>query len=372
MCSIFGVTAWQLLLNGYAYHTLVNDLVISSRALHAHEMLFGFGATVAVGFILTAAQTWTNLPGLKGAPVAGLVVIWLAVRVCLYLGGEPLFITAIIAQAVWWLSAIAVFSRMVIKARNKRNYLFVPVLSILMLLNLSLLFFELINRTDLTMHLARTSVLMFCVLMGIVGGRVIPFFTSSGTRISVVSSSKPLSVLVLVASLLGATAFFLAFFVQLPFSPAVLMVLSGLLHLARLAFWRTTSTFNIPLLWSLHLSYAAMGLGLIALGSSYFVTKLAFVDALHLITIGAMGLMIFAMMSRVSLGHTGRALVTSKLINWSFLAIFVSALVRASLPLFDMHTYGWNLSSWLWVGAGAAFLWVYIPILSSPKRNRPY
>ena len=48
---------------------------------HQHEMLFGFAASVVAGFLLTAVRNWTGLPSLSGAPLMGLVVLWLLGRV---------------------------------------------------------------------------------------------------------------------------------------------------------------------------------------------------------------------------------------------------------------------------------------------------
>ena len=93
-----------------------------------------------------------------------------------------------------------------------------------------------------------------------------------------------------------------------------------------------------------------------------------FGDALHLITIAAMGLMIFAMMSRVSLGHTGRALAPSRLVSWVFFLIIFSAFTRAILPtITSQPLFAWNISALAWLIAGLLFLKVYLPILTAKK-----
>ena len=51
-------------------------------AWHRHEMLFGFGAAIIAGFLLTSAQNWTGRPGLSGRPLAALALLWLAARLC--------------------------------------------------------------------------------------------------------------------------------------------------------------------------------------------------------------------------------------------------------------------------------------------------
>jgi len=212
--------------------------------------------------------------------------------------------------------------------------------------------------------------------MGILGGRVIPFFTVSGAKLEPIKSPSWLTPLLITVSILGILIFFSSVFIALPFSPAILMIASGLLHLARQAYWRSFATLNIALLWSLHLAYFSLGLGLILLGLSYFQVQsieylgvsISFADALHLLTIAAMTLMIFAMMSRVSLGHTGRALTPSKSVSWIFLLIVVCAFTRALLPTLTLQPLlAWNISALAWLIAALLFLRVYLPILTNKK-----
>jgi len=374
ICSMLALGIWVSYLNGY--FSLANN-GISPLAWHIHEMLFGFAATVAVGFILTAAQTWTGKASIKGLPLLAFILLWLMIRVCLLVNQPSTIILAVVLQSLWWLSSIIVFSRLVLATKNRRNYLFIPLLLCLMSLNITLLLVDFNGYGELTRHIARTSVLMFCLLMGILGGRIIPFFTVSGANLAAIKAPTWISSLLTAASILGILVFFSTAFIDLPFSPAGLMITAGLLHLIRQSYWRSMATINIPLLWSLHLAYFSLGLGLILLGMSYlplnyllpeyFKLSISFGDALHLITIAAMALMIFAMMSRVSLGHTGRALKPSKLVSWLFYLIMLSALARTFLPVIQQPVLAWNISALAWIFASLLFLKVYLPILTVKK-----
>jgi uncharacterized protein involved in response to NO len=388
-CSMFSLGIWAAYFNGYF---TFSDNGISPLAWHTHEMIFGFGATVAVGFVLTAAQTWTGQPSIKGLPVLAFISIWLLVRVTLLMNLPNTIILAIVLQSFWWLGTIIVFTRLVIKSNNRRNYLFIPLLSVLMLINIALLLLDFNGYHELTRHIARTSVLMFCLLMGILGGRVIPFFTVSGAKLSPIKVPNWLTPLLTVISISGVLVFFSSAFIDLPFSPAGLMIASGLLHLIRQSYWRSFSTKNIALLWSLHLANFSLGLGLILLGMSYLPSDILgfttlvipFGDSLHLITIAAMALMIFSMMSRLSLGHTGIALIPSKLVSWIFMLIILSALARAILPSLSIPSspmlplsihqslLSWNISAFAWLIAEVLFLKVYLPILIAPKIDKSF
>jgi uncharacterized protein involved in response to NO len=373
LCSMFALGVWSAYFNGLFSFA---DNGITPVVWHIHEMVFGFGATVAVGFILTAAQTWTGQPSIKGLPVLTFIVLWLLVRVTLLINTPNSIFLGVVLQSLWWLGSITIFTRLVIKSKNRRNYLFVPLLSILMLLNIALILLDLNQYHQLTHHIARTSILMFCLLMGILGGRVIPFFTVSGAKINPINTPSWITPLLTSTSILGVLAFFSSAFISLPFSPAILMITSGLLHLIRQSYWRSFATLNITLLWSLHLAYLSLGLGLVLLGlsyfpellSNYFSRSITFSDALHLLTIAAMGLMIFAMMCRVSLGHTGRALTPNKFVSWIFMLIMLSALSRTFLPtLTAKPLMAWNVSAFYWLVAGLIFLRIYFPILTTKK-----
>ncbi|WP_256717986.1 NnrS family protein [Shewanella sp. UCD-KL12] len=364
--SALSLAIWILYLNGQ--FSGFNSEGISPLVWHIHEMLFGFGASIAVGFLLTAAQTWTKVRSINGLSLALLTGIWLSVRILLLSSSANLQLLAISLQALWWLVSIGYLAYMVLRAQSRRNYQFIPLLSAMMLLNLAFLLADFFGDTQLALHLSRSAILMFGLLVGIVGGRVIPFFTSRGAESAQVQATPMLDKLLPLVTLSGIAVFFSGYFISLPFTPATLLILAGSLHLARLYFWNSLSTCKVPLLWSLHASYLALGLGLILLGASYLSENLRFADALHLITIGTIGGMILAMIARVSLGHTGRALKPHPAMNLAFALIFIGALARVILPLFQQPLWGWNISAATWIIAFILFLWHYTPILCRARQ----
>jgi uncharacterized protein involved in response to NO len=157
------------------------------------------------------------------------------------------------------------------------------------------------------------------------------------------------------------------------------MILASTLHLIRLLHWRPLQTLSVPLLWSLHLSYLFISLGLFMLGLSYYNIGISFSDALHLLTIGAMSLMILAMMSRVSLGHTNRALKVKNIVAFSFIIMLIAALIRSFMHYFPTELFqaihvnptlfSWSLSAVLWIFAMFIFLKTYTPILTTAKKK---
>ncbi len=366
LSSIFSLGAWLLYLNGF--DTSLGQKGLSATIWHIHEMVFGFAATIAVAFLLTAVQTWTGCRSVHGHLLVALTILWLMVRGLLWSGNALFQWVAIYLQGLWWVACIISLAYLVIKTRNRRNYLFVPLLSFLMLLNTSILYLDLTNNTALALHFSRTAILLFSLLIGIVAGRVVPFFTKKGVNNAKVTDTPILDKCLIVSSILGIGMFLSSAFFELSELPGVLMVLLGGLHLFRLLHWDSLSVKTVSLLWSLHISYFFLSVGFFAMGASYFFNGISLSDALHLISVGTVGGMILAMMARVSLGHTGRPLKVLSIVNIAFLCLFLSALMRFLLPIFSYHFLAWNLSGSLWFLAFSTFCVFYAAILFKKRQ----
>lgn len=341
--------------------------MLSATVWHLHEMLFGFAATVAVAFILTAVQTWTGLRSLHGLWLLIWVVLWISVRFLLW-GSSPLEKTILlIAQSSWWLISIVTLARLLLRAQNKRNLIFVPLLTVMMLLNLGILISDYLYRSDWATHLGRTTILLFGLLVSLLGGRVIPFFTQRGAANAKVIATPRLDKCLPLITPSAIAIYFSRLWLSLANLESVLFFVIGTMHLLRLWHWSSRTTLAVPLLWSLHLTYAMLGIGLITLGISGWLVQIRQADAMHLVAVGTIGGMILAMMCRVSLGHTGRPLATPAYINLAFMAMVLAALIRFGLPTFGLPHLGWSISGALWLMAFSGFLYRYFPILIRPR-----
>lgn len=372
LVSMVSVAIWLAQLNGYWVQPTAG---LSAHVWHGEQMIFGFAASIAAAFILTAVQTWTGLPSVSGNRLLVLVVIWSVARSLLLINHQDTMVMAIVMQSAWWLLVVISLAKILWQSRNARNYLFVPLLSVLAVINIAVMILDLSDRSDLALHLLRAAVLLFGLLMAVVGGRVIPFFTKAGlqrigTDIEVACANIYIERSLLILSLLGVAVFASSKFISIGISPAYFMIAAGVMHLVRLSRWQGLKTKKVSLLWSLHLSYLLLAVGMMLLGASYFIDALRFSDALHLLTIGAMGLMIVSMMSRVSQGHTGRELKPKKVISLAFVALLIAALVRVLLPLVSHWQLGWNISGALWMLSLISFIASYLFILSAPKIGR--
>ena len=335
---------------------------------HAHEMLFGFGAAIVAGFLLTAVQNWTAHPGVRSWPLALIVGLWVLPRCLLPWLGEGNLI--LMALDLAWLPLCAWFlAKPVIMTRQWRNLFFVPLLLILTLLNGASWLWR--DDWSAVEHLLITTVLLFTTLIAVMGGRVIPFFTARGTG----QEKAPPSPWLERGALASLWLILLLWLLPDSWTNSLYMVplyiVAAGLHLGRQMRWRPGTTLAQPLLWSLHLAYLFIPLGLLALAAQATGLPLSLSLASHLLSAGCMGTMILGMIARVSLGHSGRALHVGRRITLAFALVILSAFMRVLLPLYwpSLTLTGWNLSGWSWIAAYGLFVWVYTPILARPRAD---
>lgn len=359
--SVFALLAlplWLLAING-----LTSDWQPAGGwlAWHRHEMFFGFGAAIIAGFLLTAAQTWTGRPGISGTPLAALAALWLAGRLA-WLAGAPAWLLLPVELAFLPVVAL-ILGRMLWQVRQARNY---PVVLVLLLMTLAnaMVTVGVVTGNALLQHRGgMTGAWVIVTLLGLIGGRVIPFFTRRGLDLK--GKSLDLGWVDWLAlgggiTMVGLTAVGLAD--QAHAAMAVLCFSLGFGHLRRTINWYDHGIWRVPLLWSLHLAYGWLVLSLFGLGLWHagFIGSLSL--PLHALTVGAMSGAILAMLARVTLGHTGRELVPPAAMKWAFALLHAGVLARVGLvllwpaPALVLAAIGWTL-------AFAIFVWHYAPML---------
>ena len=330
---------------------------------HVHEMLFGFAMAIVVGFVLTAVQNWTGINGTKSYRLAGLVALWIAPRILLWTP-VPLWVTASIEALFIACAAYAVGSR-VIKAKGWRNLFFVP----LFLLAIGANFASYATIKGLppfpSSAVWQAMLWWFTLLLSVMGGRVIPFFTARRFNFD---KAKPIVWLETAANVPLVALFLLSFF---PMTFAQLgpglMLLAGVAHLVRVMRWQPWRTLSEPLVWSLHVTYLCIPLSLILRGA--LSDPFASHNMLHLFAIGALGGVILAMITRVTMGHTGRAIYQGPNMGVAFMVIVLAALVRSVgvtwLPSYWIELV--TLSGGLWVLAFTLYLVQFGKMLVQPR-----
>ena len=335
-------------------------------AWHAHEMVFGYSVAVVAGFLLTSVRNWTGMDTVTGKSLLLLVLLWLAGRIAPAFSMLPGGLIALVDIAFLPVLA-AVILRPILKAKQHRN-LSVPLLLLLMTVGNALVYAEMLEFSfGSVQHGMTIGIGALLLLMSVIGGRVMPFFTERGLpgvvvtrRKWVESAATPVIVLWLLFELLFSAASWTA---------GAAGVAAGV-HGIRLAGWSLLRDWQEPMLWIIHLAYAWLVAGFLLQGLAALDFMPA-TTALHGWTAGAVGLFTLGMMARVALGHTGRAIVASPMMKLAFVLLVLVAPVRIVLPmLFPALTEtALLIAASGWVMAFAIFVWVYTPYLIRPRAD---
>lgn len=330
---------------------------------HVHALLYGYVPGVLGGFLLTAIPNWTGRPPVVGWPLAGLVLVWAAGR--LAVTGSALLPAAVAAaiDLAFLPLLAAVGLREILAGRNWRN---LPVLGGLLMLAAGNLVFHLDagSGTAAQGPGARIGLAVTVFLVLLIGGRIVPGFTRSWLAQRGPGRLPP-ALGRFDALALGAGGAALAAWIAAPDHPLArgLCLAAGLLHLARLARWCGWRTVREPLVAILHVGYLFAPLGFLLAGAPAIPLS----AAVHAWTVGLIGTMTLAVMTRASLGHTGRPLKAGAAVVAIYAAVLAAALLRIHAAVAPQETL-LAASGLLWLAGFAGFASVFFPVLTSPRR----
>ncbi len=330
---------------------------------HGHEMLFGFSVAVIAGFLLTATRNWTGIRTPSGAPLAGLLLLWLAGRLTFLFPGLAPGLTAAVDGAFLPVLAITL-ALPICKAKQFHNYPFPLMLLALTaanaLVHLQQLGWAMTARLGL--HLGVYVIVMMIVIMG---GRVIPSFTDNKLR----TQARRWPIVERLVLLTTPAALVAALISPVSWVTALLAAVAAAVHATRLAGWHTPRLWSEPLLWVLHLGYGWITVGFVLLSLAAVGVGAATGSALHAFTAGGIGVLTLGMMARVSLGHTGRLLEPARAMTLAFAAVNLAALTRVAVPLLMPAAFasGMIAAGLAWMIAFGLFTGIYAPILLRPR-----
>ncbi len=338
---------------------------------HAHEFLWGYLAAVVAGFLLTAVPNWTGRLPIIGWPLAGLAGLWLAGRLAVAASEHlPEWLVALTDLA--FLAALAgAIAREIVAGRNWRN---LPVLALVVLMlaaNAAFHWQAAAGGAPAQGMPARAGLAVAVLLIALIGGRVVPSFTRNWLVRQPTAGRLPVPMGRADVACLALTLVALGSWVALPetMAAAVLALAAGLANLWRLARWAVERTLAEPLLWVLHLGYLFVPLGfLLVAGAAIWPAAFPAAGMQHAWLAGAIGVMTVAMMTRATLGHSGRPLTAGRGTMAVYVLIAAAALLRIAAGFLPGQPWLLTASGSAWVLGFGGFAALYAPLFLRPRR----
>ena len=359
-------TAWATIAIGiWIYAPGMLTAPLQGIPWHAHEMLWGFIATIAVGFLMTAGANWTGINPLHGGALAIACVLWLLARVGFLVNGDTWFWIATVAELAFFLLAAIAMMRAVYRARNTRNYA-VPWL--LVALGAADVLYLLAARSGdyaLLMQRFNAGLLVMAMIALLVARRVIPFFAMR----AVVGLTLPMQTRVGQVQLAACAAAVVFVFAGLSMAAAIALGSAGALALLQVVRWKPMAVRRNPLLWILYVGYAGLGLGLLATAcTAAGLHDVPPALSVHVIAMAGFSVLIIGMVTRTALGHLGRPLAADRSIVASYVLVLVAVALRlgAVVPA-ATSTFAMQLAAAAWIAAWALYIGRFAPLLVRPR-----
>ncbi|HEY4373731.1 MAG TPA: NnrS family protein [Burkholderiales bacterium] len=333
-------------------------------AWHAHEMLWGFIATIAVGFLFTAASNWTGINPLRELPLASLCGLWVIARVGFLVPNSTVFRLAALSELLFFGGAALALARSVYGTRNRRNY-GVPLM-VLALGIADALYLAAAGQGDygsLMTHF-HTGLLCMAVIALLIARRVIPFFAMravQGLSIPMHTRSGQWQVGAAVLAIFATLA-------QLPQFAAASLACAGTLAFVQVLAWKPWAVWRRPLLWVLYAGYCGLGTGLLASAAhaAGWIVRIAW--PAHIIGIAGFAVLIIGMVTRTALGHLGRPLRADRSMVASYALIIAAAGLRLlALTAVPTAPAALHAAALAWIIAFALYLWRFFPMMIRPR-----
>lgn len=355
LAALFG--ALSVLLWGFGYQ---GTAALPSFFWHAHEMIWGYAGAVVVGFLLTAVATWTGQPPTRGGVLFGLAACWLLARLALYVPGGTA--AGGVLGTLFFGYAAVCMAIPVIRSRNSRNYIAVAALFVFGLTHAVFHFYLQPFQAAALQSSLMAGLMMVAGFIGLVGMRIMPFFTAKRLNIPQVSSPAWVAWSALALPLLSAV---LAICRTAPSVAALAALAAGIINLVQVFRWWHRQVLREPMLWVLFAGYLFTALGLAVAGIAQWLPAYLSMGV-HLIGVGGIGLLTLGMMARTALGHTGHPIYPAPApMPLAFRLMAAAAVVRmpAAFAGGTAYTHSIRLSAALFAVSLLLYAWRYIPWL---------
>ncbi len=336
---------------------------ISSVEWHSYEMIFGFARAILIGFLFTAAQNWTGKILLREKRLQLIFILW-------FFGRFGFIQNTIISSVAIGLDIVCDFFVLyylippLLQKGQEHNRIIITLQTLFSLCHL-LVILSLLQYfpSGNSLHFIHMGVFTVICYIMIIGGRIIPFFTTNAVKAANPTKNIYVEKIISVLCILFlASEFSVYYFPRIYIFSSLSCFVLFIVHLLRLCLWKPWVTRKTPILWVLNLGYLWMILGFLCLGL-YHLGKFPLSSSLHIFGLGAIGVFIYGMICRVSLGHTGRKIQASKPIVFAYILINISVLIRVCLPWSGEFFLAYSLSGLGLVASFFIFLLSYAMIL---------
>ncbi len=362
--AVVAIAIWPMLFTG----AITIPTGFAPVAWHVHEMLFGYGAAVVAGFLLTAIPNWTGRLPVAGWPLAALAGLWLGGRIAVFLSDWTGWVAAAVIDPAFLAVFATVAAGEVAAGRNMRNLKVVVLVALLALGNAGFHVEAALTGEAAVAGRAGIALIVFLILL--IAGRVVPSFTHNWlARGNHPARPVPFGRADGAVMVLSAAAL-LPWIVGLG-HPVTgwLLVAAGLANLWRLSRWRGWSTRSDRLVLVLHAAFLLTAAGFLAAGAHVLAPgMIAAAAAVHIWAIGGIGMMTLAMMTRATLGHTGRALAAGPATQAIYLGTAVAMLARVAVEFWPMAAVPLiHAAALAWTVAFAGFVMVFGPMVTAGR-----
>ncbi len=366
LLAVLGMLAWlPMLLAGVEL-----PIMITPRDWHVHEMIYGYVTAAIAGFLFTAIPNWTGRPPVEGSLLLVLLLVWIGGRFAMATSGLIGLPVAALVDLLFLPLVAVVAGREIVASGNRRNFKILAVLALLIAGNA--VFHAETMQDGVADYGQRLGLAAVIGLIILIGGRIVPSFTRNALlRAGPGRLPRPFGRFDIATVTVSVAA--LASWVALPLSDAtgIIAVLAGVLQAVRLARWAGDRARSDWLVLVLHVAYAFVAIGFLLVGAAALAPQVAMTGAAaHAWGAGAVGLMTLAVMTRATLGHTGRPLVASRgtaAVYGLAIAAAVTRLAAVFAPSLDTALL--QVAGVAWIAAFIGFVAIYGPMLVRPALN---
>jgi len=338
------------------------------RDWHAHEMIYGYAAAAIAGFLFTAIPNWTGRRPISGAAVLVLLLVWIAGRIAMATSGLIGLRLTMMIDLLFLPLVSFMAGHEIVASNNRRNFKLLAVLAVLIAGN-GLFHIE-VMKDGIANYGQRFGLAAVVALITVIGGRIVPSFTRNALiplgpgRLPQPFGPFDIAAIVVSVAALGA-------WVVTPQSGATgaVALIAAALQSVRLARWAGDRARGDFLVLILHLAYAFVPLGFLLIGLEMFAPAGTMTGAgVHAWGVGAIGLMTLAVMTRATLGHTGRPLVATRMTALVYGLAIAAAFARIA-AVFPSPVEGDLLvfAGAAWVASFAGLVAIYAPMWLGPR-----